>query len=98
MNGAPDPVASGYTDDVDLSEAPAAASAYRHGYVDDDIRHALRNLVAVAADPRDDNVTLFLGPDRAANLIEVGILSTDDGPLVIHAMAARTKRFRPPKE
>ncbi len=83
---------------MDLWEAPVAASAYRHGYVGADIRHALRNLVAVAADPRDDHVTLFMGPDQAANLIEVGILSTDDGPLVIHAMAARTKRFRPPKE
>lgn len=79
-------------------EAPVTGSAHRHGYVDEDIRHALRNLVAVATDPRDDDITLFLGPDQAANLIEVGILSTDDGPLIIHAMAARTRRFRPPKE
>lgn len=71
-----DLVPSGYVDDVDLWEAPVAASAYRHGLVDDDIRRALRNLVAFAADPRDDDVTLFLGPDQAANLIEVGILST----------------------
>ncbi len=79
-------------------EAPIAASAHRHGFIDEDIRHALRNLVAVAADPRDDDVTLLLGPDQAASLIEVGILSTDDGPLIIHAMAARTNRFRSPKE
>jgi len=83
---------------VELWEAPVAASAYRHGITDEDIRHALRNLMAVAADPRDDDVTLFLGPDPAVNLIEVGVLSTDDGPLIIHAMAACTSRFRPPKE
>lgn len=55
-------VPSGYADDVELWEAPVAASAYRHGYVDEDIRHAPRNLVAVAADPRDDDVTLLTAP------------------------------------
>lgn len=54
--------------------------------------------MAVAADCGDDDVTLFLGPDPAVNLIEVGVLSTDGGPLIIQAMPARTSRFRPPKE
>jgi len=49
---------------VELWEAPIGASAHRHGIADEDIRHALRNLIAVAADPGDDDVTLFLGPDR----------------------------------
>lgn len=89
---------SGYTDAVQLWEAPIAASAHRHGISDENIRHALRNLIAVAADPDDDDVTLFLGPDRAVSLIEVGVLATDDGPLIIHAMPARTGRFQPPKE
>ena len=43
-------------------------------------------------------MTLFLGPDRAVNLIEVGVLATDDGPLIIHAMPARTRRFPPRKD
>lgn len=98
MNAGCTGIASGYADVVELWEAPVAASAHRHGFTDEDIRHALRNFVAVAADPRDDDVTLVLGPDQAVNLIEVGILSTDEGPLIIHAMAARTNRFRPPKE
>jgi len=46
----------------------------------------------------DDDVTLFLGPDRAVNLIEVGVLGTDEGPLIIHAMVARAGRFRASKE
>ncbi|MDQ2760166.1 MAG: hypothetical protein M3Y17_06955 [Actinomycetota bacterium] len=83
---------------MQLWEAPIAASAHRHGIADENIRHALRNLIAVAADPDDDDVTLFLGPDRAVSLIEVGVLATDDGPLIIHAMPARTGRFQPPKE
>lgn len=53
------------------------------------------NVIAVADDVHDDDVTLFLGPDRAATLIEVGVLATEDGPLIIHAMTARTQRFRP---
>ena len=69
-----------------------------HGFTDEDIRHALRNFIAVAADPRDDDVTLFLGPDRAVNLIEVGVLGTDEDPLIIHAMAARGGRFRLSRE
>ncbi len=91
-------LSSGYADDVELWEAPVVVSAYRHGVTDDAIRHALRNFIAVADDPRDDDVTLFLGPDRAVNLIEVGVLGTDEGPLIIHAMAARAGRFRAPKE
>jgi hypothetical protein len=88
---------SGYADNLELWESPVATGARRHGITDEDIRHALRNLIAVAADPHDDDVTLFLGPDRAVNLIEVGVLDTDDGPLIIHAMTARTGRFQPPK-
>lgn len=65
---------------MELWEAPVTASAHRHGITDDSIRHTLRNFIAVAADPHDDDVTLFLGPDRAVNLIEVGVLTTDDGP------------------
>jgi hypothetical protein len=83
---------------VELSEAPILDSAHRHGTTDDDIRHALRNLVATADDPDDNDVTLFLGPDQAAKLLEVGVLDTDDGPLIIHAMPARTRRFPPTKE
>lgn len=73
-------------------------SAHRHGIADEDIRHALRNVIGVADDPEDEDVTLFLGPDRAVNLIEVGVLATDDGPLIIHAMPARTRRFPPRKK
>ena len=83
---------------MELWEAPVAASAHRHDIAEDDIRHALRNLIAVAADPQDDDVTLFLGPDRAGNLVEVAVLALDDGPLIIHAMAARTHRFPPAKD
>jgi hypothetical protein len=78
-----------------LWQAPITGSAHRHGSTDEDIRHALRNMIAVADDSENEDVTLFLDPDQAVNLIEVGVLATDEGPLVIHAMPARVHRFPP---
>ncbi|MHB8318274.1 MAG: hypothetical protein ACYDEP_03440 [Acidimicrobiales bacterium] len=81
-----------------LWHAPIVASARDHGVADDDIRHALRNIIATADDPHDDDVILFLGPDRASNLIEIGVLVDNDGPVIIHAMPARPRRFHRDKE
>ena len=77
-----------------LPEAPIRDSAHRHGISDSNIRHALRHILNDAEDPKNDDVTLFLGPDTDNNLIEVGVLDTDDGPVIIHAMPARLQRFR----
>jgi hypothetical protein len=77
---------------VGLADAPMWSTARRHQVDDEDIRHALRNWVAV--NDEDDDVTLFLGPDHAGNLIEVGVLDTDDGPAIIHALRpARPFKF-----
>ena len=77
-----------------LSDAPIWASAHEHGVSDDDIRHALAHILNAAEDPKNEDVTLFLGPDREKQLLEVGVLDTDDGPVIIHAMRARLQRFR----
>jgi hypothetical protein len=77
-------------------EAPIWDSARRHGISDEAIRHALRNFVAHVSDEEDDSVELFLGPDQAANLIEVGVLDTGEGLAIIHAMRGRLNRFYPP--
>jgi hypothetical protein len=77
---------------MELADAPIRASARKHGVDDDDIRHALRNWIRVADE--DDDVVLYVGPDRAARLIEVGVRSDDDGVRIIHAMRpARPHRF-----
>lgn len=82
---------------MELWQSPIWDSARRHGFSDDEIRHALRNFIAVADDSgSNDDVTLFLGTkDASGELIEVGLLDTDDGPVVIHAMSGRMHRFRP---
>lgn len=66
------------------------SSARRHGIADDDIRHAVENALAVGE--QDDGKVLYLGADRAGNLLEVVSVVRDDGSeVVIHAMRMRTK-------
>lgn len=66
-------------------------TARKHGSGDDDILHTIRHALVV----RDygDNRTLYLGPDRAANLLEVVAILLDgtEVELVIHAMPMRPK-------
>lgn len=37
---------------------------------------------------------MLIGPDQAGNLYEIGVVDTADGPLVVHAMTARSKYLR----
>jgi len=67
-------------------------SAFRHGYDEASIRHALGHaLVVVELDPDGDPPKMLaIGADPAANLVEVIWLElADDVELVIHAMALR---------
>jgi hypothetical protein len=60
---------------------------------DDEILHAIRHAV-IEADFDGDRV-LYLGPDRAANVLEVvAVRRVGREPLVIHAMRMR-KRYEP---
>lgn len=78
----------------DFSETPIRPSARKHGVADADIRHVLRHWIRVL--DKDDDVLLFLGPDRAARLVEVGVRSDEDGARIVHAMRpAREHRFEP---
>ena len=63
-------------------------SARRHGIADEDIEHATKH--AMAIDEQDDDTRLYLGPSRAAELLEVVTIVRDDGSeLAIHAMKMR---------
>lgn len=65
-------------------------SARRHGIADEDIVHAVEHALAVGE--QDDGKVLYLGADRAANLLEVVAVAREDGSeVVIHAMRMRTK-------
>ena len=64
------------------------ASARKHGISDLDIVHAVEH--ALAAGEQDDGKVLYLGPDRAGNLLEVvAVVREDRTEVVIHAMRMR---------
>jgi hypothetical protein len=78
-------VLGGYRDVVDIE-----ASARKHGVPDEDMLHALRHHWR-AFETGDPAVTMFIGPSRTAEPLEVGVVSDEEGTAVIHAMRARGK-------
>lgn len=68
-------------------------SARKHGVPDDDMLHALRHHWR-AFETDDPDVTMFIGPSRAAAPLEIGVVSDAEGVAIIHAMAARNKFLR----
>ena len=70
-------------------------SARKHGINDTAIRHALEHAITVfdlepEADPPK---VLAIGPDPAANLLEIIWLELEDVDLVIHAMPLRAQFY-----
>lgn len=68
-----------------------ADSARKHGVPDEDILHAIRNVIRTIDQGHD--LTLFVGHDFAGRLLEVVIVDDDpaEEPVVIHAVALREK-------
>lgn len=59
-------------------------------FEDADILHAVEHARYAADDGDDPDKSLYLGPDRAARLLEVVVVVRDDGTEVaIHAMKMR---------
>lgn len=66
------------------------ASAFKHGVAAEDIRHALRQPMAML--DGEDGRTLVLGADRAGRMLELVVMDRDTGGArVIHAMQMRPK-------
>ncbi len=67
-------------------------SAHRHGVLDQDMLHALRfSLYHVR---QDDDMVMFIGPDRAGQPIEVGVVLWRGEDLAIaHAMRPARRRY-----
>lgn len=62
------------------------ASARKHGIPDDDILHAYRNPIRVFD---LDDLTMLIGPDQSARLLEIGVAHAESIDFIVHAMAAR---------
>jgi GNAT superfamily N-acetyltransferase len=68
-------------------------SARKHGLAKGDIEHAIRH--AMSIDDQEDDMRLYLGPTRAATLIEVVTVMRSRGvEVAIHAMKMRPKYRR----
>jgi len=66
-------------------------SARKHGVADEDMLHAYQYPVRVL---RLDDLTMLIGPDRAARLLEVGLSNGEGVEFIVHAMPAPPKFIR----
>ena len=64
------------------------ASARKHGISDEDMLHAYRNPIRVFD---LDDLTMLIGPDTSARLLEIGVAEAEGIEFIVHAMAARPK-------
>ena len=64
------------------------ASARKHGIDDEDMLHAYRHPIRVFD---LDDLTMLIGPDASARLLEVGVAEAEGVEFIVHAMAARPK-------
>lgn len=68
------------------------ASAIRHGVAEDDAVHAWA--FAVDAYTLREGMVMYIGPNRAGNLLEIGVVEWHDQLAIVHAMPARPKFLR----
>ncbi len=54
--------------------------------------HAFNHPILV--DELEDGFTMFVGGDQSGNLLEIGVIDSHDGPIIIHAMPARPNYLR----
>ena len=66
-----------------------APSARKHGVADEDMLHALRNVIRVGAP--EDGFTMLVGPARDGTMLEVGVAQGKRRSVIIHADRARPK-------
>ena len=75
-----------------MEQPVVATTARKHGVSDDTILHAFNN--PIRTEHLDEDLTMLIGPDHAGNLFEIGVVTSSDGPVVVHAMPARPKYLR----
>lgn len=69
-----------------------APSARKHGVSDDDIRHAYAHPIRIF--DLDEGFTMLIGANRAAIILEIGVIGGAPAPVVVHAMRARETFLR----
>ena len=64
------------------------ASARKHQVSDDNMLHAYRNPIRVFD---LDGLTMLIGPDTAARMLEIGVSEAEGIEFIVHAMPARDR-------
>ena len=77
---------------LEVVEPLIVDSARKHGLADEDVLHAFNH--PVRYEDLGDGFVMIIGPTRSARLIEPGVVDTDHGPVIVHAMTARRKYLR----
>ena len=75
-----------------MDEPFIAPSARKHGVSDETILHAFNNPVRV--EDLEEGLVMLVGPDHAGNLFEIGVVTSEEGPVIVHAMPARPQYRR----
>ena len=75
-----------------MEEPILAPSAFKHGLVDAEIRHAYRNPIRVW--DLGDGFTMMIGATAAAVVLEIGYVQGDTAMVIVHGMHAREKFLR----
>jgi hypothetical protein len=77
---------------VDAEPPFVLHSAARHGVAEEDALHAWA--FAIDAFPVREGMVMYVGPDRAGNLLEIGVVDWHEDLAIVHAMRARPKFLR----
>jgi hypothetical protein len=64
----------------------------KHGVTDEAIVHAFNNPVRV--EDLDEGLVIVRGTRPCPNLFEIGVVISDEGPVIVRAMPARPKYRR----
>jgi len=73
-------------------EPTIAPSAYKYSCDRLDILHGYNN--AISSETLREDFVMFIGPDTAARILEIGVINSKTGPVIIHAMQARPKHTK----
>ncbi len=69
-----------------------APSARKHRVKDRDLVHAYWH--PLRAFELEEGLTMLIGLDEAARLLEIGVVEGAEAPVIVHAMRAREKFLR----
>jgi len=77
---------------LEVEQPLVVSSAHKHGCDKETILHAFNN--PIRSEDLDERLTMIIGPGHDGQVYEIGVVSSDEGPIIVHAMLARAKYLR----